>query len=540
MARYPNRISTARFAKDERGTVAVVLGLAAIPLVMSVGAALDYSRANAVDTSLQSVVDAAAVKAVAQRTQEERRAHAIQFVRAGVGRLPHGATVRDADIVVAEELTGSLRTPRLTVRATASVPMVMSQMLGVRTFSVAAQADAAVSSKTVEIALVVDVTGSMLGDRIRALRSSATDFVNTLLADNVDTQNIRLSIVPYTASVNIGRARGDWLKSLNDTVGGSRFSNRYIWREVSQAQCTGTNVTWNADLQACHIGALQVWDEKGGPCPGIKDRNVCYVSDGWAGCVEERGRGDDDMTDAPPATKRWRPYYWPSWGGVANASPSNNFNSYLPNAVDETRQTNGFGNGGRGPNLGCPQNTIMNWTNNRAALLQHIAGFEAWHRGGTMGHIGLVWGWRMLSPRWRGLWGSPELPRDYDTSATQKIVVFMTDGENGFFAGLAPSGSSDYTAYGRVDEVPNMTTSAQTFLDQKMLKTCTDMKAHEIEIFTVGLGLSNNAAGTQARNLLRTCATSNTHFFDANTTTLLAHFNKIANEIASRRIRIAR
>ena len=46
--------------------------------------------------------------------------------------------------------------------------------------------------------------------------------------------------------------------------------------------------------------------------------------------------------------------------------------------------------------------------------------------------------------------------------------------------------------------------------------------------------------GDQARRLLRTCATTDQHFFDANTTTLVTHFNKIANEIASRRIRIAR
>ena len=57
----------------------------------------------------------------------------------------------------------------------------------------------------------------------------------------------------------------------------------------------------------------------------------------------------------------------------------------------------------------------------------------AWSRGGTAGNEGLAWGWRVLSPRWRGLWGgnTPNTrPLDYKTANTDKVAVILTDGDN--------------------------------------------------------------------------------------------------------------
>jgi Flp pilus assembly protein TadG len=55
------RLPFARFAKDRRGNVAAIFALALIPVVGFIGAAVDYSRAGAVKTSMQSALDAAAL-----------------------------------------------------------------------------------------------------------------------------------------------------------------------------------------------------------------------------------------------------------------------------------------------------------------------------------------------------------------------------------------------------------------------------------------------------------------------------------------------
>lgn len=50
---------------------------------------------------------------------------------------------------------------------------------------------------------------------------------------------------------------------------------------------------------------------------------------------------------------------------------------------------------------------------------------------GTLINQGLVWAWRTLSPRWRGLWsgGSASLPSDYSPD-NSKAIVILTDGLN--------------------------------------------------------------------------------------------------------------
>ncbi len=59
----------ARFFKDRRGGVAPLLALGAIPLIASVGAAVDYSRASAARAAMQGALDAAAIMLSKQAAQ---------------------------------------------------------------------------------------------------------------------------------------------------------------------------------------------------------------------------------------------------------------------------------------------------------------------------------------------------------------------------------------------------------------------------------------------------------------------------------------
>ena len=47
------------FSAAERGNVAITFGLALLPIMTAVGAAVDYSRANAAKSVVQSALDAA-------------------------------------------------------------------------------------------------------------------------------------------------------------------------------------------------------------------------------------------------------------------------------------------------------------------------------------------------------------------------------------------------------------------------------------------------------------------------------------------------
>lgn len=53
-----------RFRRDENGSMAMMMGLTAIPLIFAVGAGVDYGSANMVKSKLDAVADTAALSAV--------------------------------------------------------------------------------------------------------------------------------------------------------------------------------------------------------------------------------------------------------------------------------------------------------------------------------------------------------------------------------------------------------------------------------------------------------------------------------------------
>ena len=55
------REAAKRFVGANKGNVAVIFALAAVPLISFVGAAIDYSRASAARSAMQSAMDSTAL-----------------------------------------------------------------------------------------------------------------------------------------------------------------------------------------------------------------------------------------------------------------------------------------------------------------------------------------------------------------------------------------------------------------------------------------------------------------------------------------------
>src|SRR4051812_30199986 len=50
-----------RFARADQGNIAMIFGIAIIPVITFMGAAIDYSRANAARSSMQAAMDSTAL-----------------------------------------------------------------------------------------------------------------------------------------------------------------------------------------------------------------------------------------------------------------------------------------------------------------------------------------------------------------------------------------------------------------------------------------------------------------------------------------------
>lgn len=160
-----------RFGHDQRGNLAVIFGIAVLPLVTAIGCAVDYSQAMRMKAKLQSAADAAAVGAVAKGSPAYVQAGQM----GGSGALSNGVT--DATNIFnanTNGLTGytSLNvTPTVSktnttitsqVTFTATVPTSFLNVIGYPTLTISGSSQAAGNLPMfLDYYLLLDVSGSM-------------------------------------------------------------------------------------------------------------------------------------------------------------------------------------------------------------------------------------------------------------------------------------------------------------------------------------------------------------------------------------------
>ena len=196
-----------------------------------------------------------------------------------------------------------------------------------------------------------------------------------------------------------------------------------------------------------------------------------------------------------------------------------------------------------GPNRFCVK-PMTNMTNTASTIKDAIDDMAA--GGDTMISQGLAWGWRMLSPKWRGLWGGEmdanNLPCDYNAAHTNKAVILLTDGVNTFGPGNYTS--YEYLSFGRLlnSESPTSTakitnaTGAKTALDTKTLALCNEIKSHNIYLYVVALD-TDGSMDAATKTMLQTCATAISYYFYApDTSQLQGIFGKIGDSLSNLRV----
>jgi Flp pilus assembly protein TadG len=484
-----------RLRRCRRGAIAVALAIM-LPIVLAgVMIGVEGSRLHQLETRLQIALDAAALAGARDINAATLAADVRQVFDANFDQDAPAAEVTAFEVVPLADEHG---VRRLQMSAAARLRSPLGGLLDAAELdwlAVSAANRTIRKTQGMELALVLDNTGSMRGgDKIGDLRTAAQALVDALFDDQESKPNLWVAVVPYAASVNVGRQHMDWLRG-------------------------------GAEALAPFAAFGHVATRPGGHPLA------------WKGCVLARADGADE-TDATPIDAPLDPLFWPSSGEEPAAGASAHFtlaeNVWPVDAeVDERNeaQNNGFG-----PNLGCGS-AILPLTSSYAAVSAKVAEMQPWHRGGTMANVGLVWGWRTLSPAWRGLWrdagGSvlETLPLDYEAAYMSKVIVLMTDGANGWYR-------KDYTAY----RFPGDALLGGVGLDARMLGACSALKREGIVLFTITFGAGINSATAQ---LYSDCASTpeqdpnfpGPKYFDAPTAAELdAAFKDIAGQLTELRL----
>ena len=499
-----------RFLVSRRGGVALPFALTALPMALMSVAAVDYSRAGMIKTGLQDSLDAATL-AVGRSTATS--ATDVQNLGASslTANLPaySGAQLTTDTFV----LNGN------TVQSTASMtitPMLTGLFGG--SLQVTAQSQVVRAVNKLEVAMVLDNTGSMAGSKISLLKTAASNFVDTLAAAaarSTDPDAVRIALAPFSMTVNVGSTyqTASWM----DTTGASPI---------------------NDQIFSSHANRFTLFKQMG-------------VA--WAGCVENRQAPYDVQDTAPsaatPATL-FTPYFAPDEPGNSGTSWNGMtwYNNYLSDVTTSTswsaRQgyvakynTKTFVNSGTnsstgykyGPNAGCALQPIVRLTTNWTALKTAINGMTA--VGDTNIPMGLVWGWHLVSPNAPFADGVA-----YGTPKTTKIVVMMTDGQNQNTSN-SNSNASFYSGDGyiwqnRLGITSGTQAQRQAALDARETAVCNNMKAQGIVIYTVRVDVQDSNYA-----VIQGCASSPGDFFDVQDATQLnAVFNTIAGAIENLRI----
>ena len=178
----------------------------------------------------------------------------------------------------------------------------------------------------------------------------------------------------------------------------------------------------------------------------------------------------------------------------------------------------------------CITQVVQPLTTSRTTL--HALANSLTAGGSTAGHLGLAWGWYMVSPNFGYIWPAASAPAAYSASNLVKAVILMTDGEFNvqYCNGVISADSLNGNDWDHINcNAPNGDSKTQA------TSLCAAIKAQtHTTLYTVGFDLGTDTA---ALTFLQSCASDPSDFFRADTgTDLTAAFKQIAQSLNSLRL----
>jgi Flp pilus assembly protein TadG len=643
------RAFAGRFLESTSGNAAMIFGLVAVTVIMAGGAAVDVARAVAMKTRLSSALDAAALAVGTQlnMTEEELDAMAQKYFDAN---YPVAALGTTEDVVL--DQNGE----KISLSVIGHVDTTLLRIININQFDLNVTNEVTRSANNIEVALVLDVTNSMKGQRLTDLKVAANDMVDMIVQDVQTPYYTKMAIIPYAQAVNVGTyaasvrgavvgpktitgaawqtgavldinnitranpgvvttatahglANGDkiWIHSvsnmsqvtnkpyivfLDGTTTTTTFKlKRYDGVLLDTSGYSSYNASANDKVRKCVVPTVgvngcevQVTSNGHGFVNGARvvinsvagmtqinndttdsddadddadndatgERATWYVSESTANTFVLRG-------SMPSGTSSGSLYSnYTSAGSIYcttqgceyyrftnEESPSQKRVFQISTCVSE-RTTNAFDDtapsttpmGRVYPSYGtnaCLTPTITPLSAVKTTLHTEVNALAAC--GSTGGHLGIGWGWYLLTPtpNFGYLWPAASVPAAYGEDHLFKIMILMTDGEynssycNGVISQDSTTGSGSSSDHINCD-APN-----EHAYDQANA-LCAAMKASpkNVIVYTVGFDV---VSSVNAQNLVADCATDAEHAYYPNTgAELKTAFQLIAQEISQLRL----
>ena len=198
------RAGVSRIGKDRKGVVLPITGVMIFLLIVMAGAGVDYGRAINQREVMANALDSAALAVASQLSTSVMTDGEIGKMLKDVFKANLSSLGYEDQAL--QNFTHKVFPDQGVVEVSSSISVptyfIHLQGIGPEEITVTVNAEVNYSKFDVELALVLDVTGSM-DWAISHLKDAAESVVNTLIPAGSNDPKIRISIVPYSGGVNL-------------------------------------------------------------------------------------------------------------------------------------------------------------------------------------------------------------------------------------------------------------------------------------------------------------------------------------------------
>jgi Flp pilus assembly protein TadG len=258
-----------RFGRSEQGNIAMLFGIAVVPIITFVGAAVDYTRANTARSSMQAAMDSTSLMLAkdlqdgtintSQITQKAQDYFKALYANADAKQVGVTATY------TAAAGNGS----KIEIAGNGKIDTSFMRLVGIPDIKFNTNATSAWGNVRMRVAMALDVTGSMRDDgKMPAMQTAAKSLIDQLSPLAKNPGDIYISVVPFAKDVNLGTS------FRNETwIDWSEFGKCSSTSYTTKKSCQDANRTWTVE----------------------SDKTK------WSGCVTDRDK-DYDTKNTPPTS----------------------------------------------------------------------------------------------------------------------------------------------------------------------------------------------------------------------------------------------
>ena len=195
-----------RLARNEDGTIALLFALTIFSMMLTAGLAIDGARYYKASSRVSSTLDSAALAAGQMLDEPNYTDTDIQNQAAGYFNAHWGQSTPQDYKMSPPVTTIDRSNSQVTVALNASLVTTFGQVAGIKQFDLSRVSTVTFRLKKVELAMVLDTTGSMCQpcSKLDGVKAAANDVVDSLLDGTHPAGTMKVAIAPFAATVNAG------------------------------------------------------------------------------------------------------------------------------------------------------------------------------------------------------------------------------------------------------------------------------------------------------------------------------------------------